>query len=124
MSFKLLRSLKMLTWLNFQDVPVLLLQVGVVDGVEQGLVVLVHEDHRLPPRLFMGRLYQMDETFLHGLVLFLVPVQGLVFFEMPVYDVVQRLGVLIVFGVEVDVQHGIFNPLMASPANNSRLPWK
>ena len=88
---------------GLQDVPVLLLQVGVVDGVEQGLVVLVHEDHRLPPRLFVCGLYQIDKTFLHGLVLFLVPVQGLVFFEVSVYDVVQRLGVLIVFGVEVNV---------------------
>lgn len=95
---------------GFQGAAVLLQQLFVEDGLEQGLVVFVNQDHDSLAGLFVST---PDDAFKTGRERSLRRILAVTFFpkrEVAGKHLLQRLLIGVFFGIQVEVQHGILLP--------------
>ena len=101
---------------SLEGIAISIVQFLAVDGTQQGLVVFIYQNHHLLARLFTGTPDNVKETLFRCRRV--IGFQAIVFFptrQMFVQLGTERILILIITGIQVQVQHGISFPLRLQP---------
>ena len=97
---------------GFQLASVFILQRFVANGLQQGLVVFVHQDDDIPPALFNRPLNNALEPQRKAFLRRMRTIDGLPFTQPIIQNLLQCRRRIIFLRVQIQVQHRILRPIL------------
>ena len=97
---------------GFQHITILLLQGFIADGLQHRFIILVHKDDNTLSRLFISQTNDMVKPFFRRTIGIGAAIGPFPDFKIFIQFLKQRIGIFIVTGIQIKMQHRIIYPVL------------